>query len=95
MIPRQHLINRMLYRAGKRGMKENELVLKRVGVLVSFEKKPMLNSFERLLEEEDSDINRWILGQAEFPAEYVESGLADLIKKTIYPPKKIQNCTSK
>lgn len=73
-------LNKLAYRAGKRGMKENEIVLKRLVAGLGQEDTGISKSLEVFLNEEDNDIHQWILGKRPFPPEYVQSGLADRLK---------------
>lgn len=72
-------INRLVYRAGKRGMKENEVLLSSF-VAKHYSGKTCnsqsLDELETFLAEEDNDIHGWLLGRQPFPKTYLDSGLA-------------------
>jgi succinate dehydrogenase flavin-adding protein (antitoxin of CptAB toxin-antitoxin module) len=77
-------LNKLMYRAGKRGMKENEIVLKRLAEGIRHDEVAIASSLEAFLNEEDNNINQWILGQRPFPPEYVKSGLVERIMQSIH-----------
>lgn len=76
-------LNKLIYRAGKRGMKENEIVLKRVVQRIGADNVALGQSMEAFLNEEDADIYQWILGKRPIPPEYVESGLEECLKECL------------
>jgi antitoxin CptB len=74
-------LRRLRYRAWHRGTKEMDLLLgpyadARLGAMEVAE----LDRFETLLEEADTDLLKWLMGQEPTPADADADLLADLLK---------------
>lgn len=74
-------LRRLRYRAWHRGTKEMDLLLgpyadARLGAMEVAE----LDRFETLLEEADTDLLKWLMGQEPTPADADAELLADLLK---------------
>jgi antitoxin CptB len=74
-------LRRLRYRAWHRGTKEMDLMLgpyadARLGAMEAAE----LDRFETLLEEADTDLLKWLMGQEPTPADADADLLADLLK---------------
>ena len=74
-------LRRLRYRAWHRGTKEMDLILgpyadARLGEMEVAE----LDRFETLLEEADTDLLKWLMGQEPTPADADAELLADLLK---------------
>lgn len=74
-------LRRLRYRAWHRGTKEMDLMLgpyadARLGSMDAAE----LDRFETLLEEADTDLLKWLMGQEPTPADADAELLADLLK---------------
>lgn len=65
-------LKRLTYRSWHRGCKETDLILGRFAdTRLSSLRPPQIDTFERLLEENDADIWGWLTGK-EAPEEYRE-----------------------
>jgi antitoxin CptB len=80
-----HRLNRVRFRAWRRGFREADLILGPFAdaYAASFSEDE-LTRFERLLEESDHDIFAWILGSAPTPAGFEDDLMARL--RAFSPP---------
>ncbi len=67
----QNRIKRLIFRSVHRGCKETDLVFGQFATsqLAALEGET-LNTYERLLDEDDADIWQWLIGKSPAPAEY-------------------------
>ncbi len=73
---------RMLYRCWHRGTQEMDLILGNFANenLHKYDEK-QLDDFEKLMDEQDTDLLKWILGQEPTPSD-VDRGIIDLLIKS-------------
>lgn len=74
-------VRRMRYRAWHRGTKEMDLLLgPYADAKLEGMDRPELDRFETFLEEADTDLLKWLMGQEPAPADADHDLLADVLK---------------
>ena len=100
----QTRINRLRFRAWRRGFREADLILGPFADKFAADmSEERLERFERLLEQNDHDIYAWIVGAVEPPVEFDDDLLAglrtfrpDLGAKTVDPePREPSSCPNR
>lgn len=75
ITPREHRIKRLKYQSWYRGCKETDILLGNFArAHLDALSEPEIDDFERLLEENDVDIFRWLTDQAT-PPEHLNTNL--------------------
>ena len=74
-LPRHLWLNRLTYRSWHRGCKETDLLFGRFAdEVLRWLSDAELEQYEALLEEEDSDIWKWYVGQLPLP-DFLDNGV--------------------